>query len=171
MVSTLCRYTVFFRAALELQVFFPWQPIGSNCVCETGPSRREVAREVQEEMPVWRESAFPTYLQSAVDDFCAAWDNAYEVRPGHPSICVLCTLPITAAVEVFATSLWTVLCAELSGCVVGWTETRVVVEVLSSPCSHCFRRSTSSSSPWGVTSRATSAGGSLFPRTTLSGRP
>ena len=37
------------------------------------------AQRAAEDSEAWKNGAFPSYLQSEVDDFCAAWDDALQV--------------------------------------------------------------------------------------------
>lgn len=55
-------------------------PQEEDCVSRGAAMAEAKAERAAEDSEAWKAGGFPAYLQNEVDDFCAAWDDALQVR-------------------------------------------------------------------------------------------
>jgi hypothetical protein len=65
------------RYAQRLMILCLWPPAGDRATSATAAVGAD--QRALEDRDAWKEGAFPSYLQSEVDDFCASWSDALQV--------------------------------------------------------------------------------------------
>ena len=81
---------------LEAAVLPRWQLPSTQPAEALSPRSAVAAAQAQlaaEDSETWKDGGFPAYLQSQLDDFCAAWDDALAVSAAAqpaPATLLLC---------------------------------------------------------------------------------